>query len=599
MNKDNSNIQKQAKTYNAQFKNTTVRKQTRNIKGQFAGLDLHRWSVREGSCWAPELTGRQEPEDPQGRYLGSIASGWRSRRLNFHPGVTSVQVQNYKRELEDDERQWNKYMRNLKKTPNTSTRKFNKIMTNILIKRRREKKNKQQKWKKHCHILSNTTRTLNTVGEIHKLESEDRSEARRDRKEEEQEKEGEGAQNTSECGNRELVCREGERVSNLPRLFGSASGGETPPEETKESTDNHRKEGTRRRNTKRGLRSKKATEERKIKRKNKRREARRKKREGKRGIENNLVVKRGRKGRKARASAQGPKIWTNARGIWMATLNVDGMLRQGKREEVEAWMKKHNIAILFLQETHSAWDSREARGSYTWYFSGEKKLLEEQWTAGVGVVIDNKHIQHVEDVEPLNDRMIRLTIKGSMPTTMLGVYMPQAGRLEADRDKAYDTLNRIIRKYKGRGPIYIVGDMNARIQKAEGRLEKEHIGKYTFEPETAERPHLRSTMVNENREKLITLCQTHKLRVMSTMFKKQKEKLATYRNVGTPIWWEVKRGHPYGYEQMDYILTTERWKNTVKDVEADPKPNIETRHYPVKARIRIKLKGVKKIQQSR
>ncbi len=306
------------------------------------------------------------------------------------------------------------------------------------------------------------------------------------------------------------------------------------------------------------MRSRKATEERKIKRKNKRREARRKKREGKRKAGNNLVAKGNRKGRKARASAQEPKIWTNARGIWMATLNVDGMLRQGKREEVEAWMKKNDIAILFLQETHSAWDSREARGNYTWYFSGEKKLLEEQWTAGVGVVIENKHIQHVEDVEPMNDRMIRLAIKGSMPTTMLGVYMPQAGRSEADRDKAYDTLNGIVRKYKGRGPIYIVGDMNARIQKAEGRLEKEHIGKYTFEPETAERPHLRSAMVSENREKLITLCQTHRLRVMSTMFKKQKEKLATYRNVGTPIWWEVKRGHPYGYEQMDYILTTER-----------------------------------------
>ncbi len=106
-------------------------------------------------------------------------------------------------------------------------------------------------------------------------------------------------------------------------------------------------------------------------------------------------------------------------------------------------------------------------------------------------------------------------------------------------------------------------------------------------------------MVAENREKLITLCQTHKLRVMNTMFKKQKEKLATYRNVGTPIWWEVKRGHPYGYEQMDYILTSERWKNTIKDVEADPKPNIDTRQYPVKAIIRIKLKGIKKMQQSR
>ncbi len=138
-NKGERNTHKQLKTYNAQFKNTTVRKQTRNIKGQMAGSDLHRWSVREGSCWAPDLTGRQEPEDPQGHYLGSIASGWRSRRLNFHPGVTSVQVLKHNREANEDEQQWNKYMRSLKRKPNTSTRKFNKQMINILIKRRREK----------------------------------------------------------------------------------------------------------------------------------------------------------------------------------------------------------------------------------------------------------------------------------------------------------------------------------------------------------------------------------------------------------------------------------------------------------------------------
>ena len=195
-------------------------------------------------------------------------------------------------------------------------------------------------------------------------------------------------------------------ATNLPRLFGSASGGETPSEETKKSTGNQRK-GQRRKNTKRGLRSRKAVEERKIKRKDKRRKARRKKREEKKKNEKALVVKGRRRGRWKRASAQVPKIWMNSEGIWLATLNVDGVMRQGKREEVEAWMKKNNIAILFLQETHSDMDSRESRGSYTWYFSGEKKLVDDQWKAGVGVVIDNKHLQHVVDVEPINDRIIR------------------------------------------------------------------------------------------------------------------------------------------------------------------------------------------------
>ncbi len=89
--------------------------------------------------------------------------------------------------------------------------------------------------------------------------------------------------------------------------------------------------------------------------------------------------------------------------------------------------------------------------------------------------------------------------------------------------------------------------MNARIPKAEGRMEREHIGKYTFEPDTAQKD--KSLMVRENRDKLVNLCQTHRLRVMNTMFKKPKDKLATYREVGTPIWWPKERGHSYGFEQ--------------------------------------------------
>ncbi len=75
-------------------------------------------------------------------------------------------------------------------------------------------------------------------------------------------------------------------------------------------------------------------------------------------------------------------------------------------------MKKHNTGILFLLETHAAVDSRETRGSYTWYSSGEKRLEGVQWTAGVGVVIENKLTQHITDIEPRNDRIIRITLKG-------------------------------------------------------------------------------------------------------------------------------------------------------------------------------------------
>jgi hypothetical protein len=119
----------------------------------------------------------------------------------------------------------------------------------------------------------------------------------------------------------------------------------------------------RKRNSKRGLRSKQKIEERKTKRSFKRREARRRLRtEG----QANKPIKQ----KKANsASAQEPlkriKIELG-KEIHIATLNIRGSNKLGKREEVEDWMKANNISILALQETKSPHSKRETRKDYIW-----------------------------------------------------------------------------------------------------------------------------------------------------------------------------------------------------------------------------------------
>ena len=53
--------------------------------------------------------------------------------------------------------------------------------------------------------------------------------------------------------------------------------------------------------------------------------------------------------------------------------------------------------ITGLQETRNQQNSREARKQYTWYFSWENG--REGYTAGVGIVIDNKATQYISDIE--------------------------------------------------------------------------------------------------------------------------------------------------------------------------------------------------------
>ena len=78
-------------------------------------------------------------------------------------------------------------------------------------------------------------------------------------------------------------------------------------------------------------------------------------------------------------------------------------------------MINKNIKILALQETRIDTNSRESRGEHTWYMSGEIKIIarEDNYTAGVGFVINNKYIKYLEDVIPYNDRAIQLKLKGT------------------------------------------------------------------------------------------------------------------------------------------------------------------------------------------
>ena len=93
----------------------------------------------------------------------------------------------------------------------------------------------------------------------------------------------------------------------------------------------------------------------------------------------------------------------------IATLEIRGTKKPGVRDEVEKWMTKHNKMILGLTETRGNQNTRETRKQYTWFFSGEEGRSE--YTAGVAIVIQNKFIQYVDDIEPIDDRLMYLTLR--------------------------------------------------------------------------------------------------------------------------------------------------------------------------------------------
>ena len=200
-------------------------------------------------------------------------------------------------------------------------------------------------------------------------------------------------------------------------------------------------------------------------------------------------------------------------------------------------MKENNIMIVALQETRIGTNSKEARGAYTWYMSGEVKPKEDKYTndnftwAGVGFIIDNKFTQYIEDVIPHTDRIIQLKLKGACPINLINIYMPQAKRTEKYKEDVYKKLDEITSKTKGKGPLYILGDWNARMQKQQNKEERKVFGRWTLEPDKTKVQEL-SEEVTWNRQRCIEFCLKHNMYLTNTTFQKRIEKTSTFRKPG-------------------------------------------------------------------
>ena len=116
------------------------------------------------------------------------------------------------------------------------------------------------------------------------------------------------------------------------------------------------------------------------------------------------------------------------------------------------------------------------------------------------------------------------------------------------------------------------------------------MGKHTLHTDTGKLRDFTEGM-KENRDMMIELCGTNELMVMNTMYRKRPERIATYRKSKESQEEQMEEITKDTHEQLDYTLAMKRWRNSVTNAESDTKANVNTDHYPVTMRIRIKLKA--------
>ena len=343
-------------------------------------------------------------------------------------------------------------------------------------------------------------------------------------------------------------------VAGQPRSGVSAPDRRRPRQTT---PGDQKEKANKERNTKRGFRSHAASERRKKQRSEKRNRARQQNRRTKRSL-----------GAPAQEPRPYPLRLQTEQDTNIASLNVRGIRKLGKRQDIENYMTNKQIPIMCIQETHNGGNAREIRKQYSWYFSGGEE--EGAIHHGVGIVISNKLRNYVKDIEPINERIMIAHIHGAIDLHIISAYAPTAAANTDDKEQFYEELRKQTKKYSKRGIVIIGADMNCKLSEP-GAAEGDGIGPHVFGLGQAVEE---IEGVEENRAFLLEYLVNSSMQLSNTMFKENDKYLITYRADKS-----ANNKPPYirgRFEVLDYIIIPQRWKNSIRDVYSNIESGLDT-----------------------
>ena len=95
-----------------------------------------------------------------------------------------------------------------------------------------------------------------------------------------------------------------------------------------------------------------------------------------------------------------------------------------------------------------------AKKNYTFYFSGNPENknaagdVHHYTHAGVGIVINNELLNYIKEIEPINDRIMSITLGYTVPITIICNYSRTAteGHTFEQKTEHYDKLEETTKK---------------------------------------------------------------------------------------------------------------------------------------------------------
>ena len=287
----------------------------------------------------------------------------------------------------------------------------------------------------------------------------------------------------------------------------------------------------------------------------------------------------------------------------IASLSANSLWKTLFHRQIWAYMKKTAIAVLCLQATQVQQTTQYVIDEYRFVlFSG---MGEGREYVGVGFVFAPGVGASITGFEAVGSRIAAVGIDTSAALlTLISAYIPPNTRPEADRAPVWDALWELVEARERKGPVMVLGDLNARLH---ARLEGERdvIGPNIYGLGVGGLARLwREGKADErsNRDILVEKCRAGGYRIMNTWFKKPERKHVTFYTAGVETL--PKSGEawdPGDFGELDMCVVKGNWKSMVMDVEADTQAGLQTDHFPLLVKCRLKRSGrpAKKDRQGR
>ena len=244
----------------------------------------------------------------------------------------------------------------------------------------------------------------------------------------------------------------------------------------------------------------------------------------------------------------------------IATLNVRTLTQAGSLEALKMDLAQYKLDILGVQETRLQ-EQEIDLGDHKLYLSDSWLSGVKSRQGGVGVAVKKSLINSIVEQVALSERIWR---RANLAVVVC--YAPTNEASLQEKDLFWSQLSDLVSSFKHRERICVIGDLNA------------EPGHQLNDTMSCRGP-FGMGEENENSEKLLSFCTSHKLLVGGTWFQHRQVHRYTY-NPPDPSCRK---------KMLDHILFAERYRGCLTNVRTRRGKTTITDHELVIAEVSMKL----------